>query len=99
MHYNPKYFAKPYEFIPERWDKDAPVELNSHKFAFLTFSQGPRDCLGKTLAMHEAVVVLASLLKNFTFHLDPAYVLKIESGLTNRPLGGLSLEVRRRYRS
>ena len=42
MHYNPRYWAEPEEFRPERflapdWPRDA----------FMPFSAGPRACIGK----------------------------------------------------
>jgi cytochrome P450 len=46
-HYNPNFFKDPFEFRPERWEK----ECNGlHPFAFIGFSAGIRTCIGKQLA-------------------------------------------------
>jgi cytochrome P450 len=41
-------FARPTEFIPERWMPDAPAEFrNDKREALQPFMVGPRGCLGK----------------------------------------------------
>jgi cytochrome P450 len=48
-------FARPEEFIPERWLADTPIEFrNDKREAFQPFMVGPRGCLGK-----EYVCILA----------------------------------------
>lgn len=45
MHYDPKYFTQPHDFIPERWLGDA--RFNSDRLdAVKPFSIGPRNCIG-----------------------------------------------------
>jgi cytochrome P450 len=57
------------KFRPERF---SDVESRSrHAFAYLPFSQGPRNCIGQNLAIMEAKVVLAQLLRLFTLSLEP----------------------------
>lgn len=43
---NPKNFARPTEFIPERWLGD-PEFASDDRFAMQPFSYGPRNCIGK----------------------------------------------------
>lgn len=48
------------EFCPERFFEDPNV---SHKF--LSFSRGPRDCLGKYFAMLEAKIAVSAIVTQY----------------------------------
>ncbi|KAK3063569.1 hypothetical protein LTS18_014472 [Coniosporium uncinatum] len=67
-------FARPDEFIPERWLPEAPAEFANDKQGLLQpFMVGPRSCLGKNLAYAEMRLLLAKMLWHFDFELaDPA---------------------------
>uniref|UniRef100_A0A383W692 Cytochrome P450 n=1 Tax=Tetradesmus obliquus TaxID=3088 RepID=A0A383W692_TETOB len=72
---------RPEEFIPERW-LDVPVESyvydsTSHTsggkrgITFMPFSEGPRNCVGQSLAKMEVLSLLAKLCANFEIALAP----------------------------
>ena len=42
----------------------------------MPFSEGPRNCVGQSLAKIEVLAVLATLLGNFRVELDPAVRLQ-----------------------
>ncbi|KAI0158060.1 cytochrome P450 [Xylariaceae sp. FL1272] len=68
-YYSPSHFARPTEFIPERWGAAPPAEFaNDRLDAVMAFSAGPRDCIGKNLAYHEARILLAKFL--FTYDVE-----------------------------
>ncbi len=46
MHWLPAHWPQPGEFLPERW-LDEAAEKQRHRFAYLPFSGGPRQCIGK----------------------------------------------------
>lgn len=54
-------------FQPERFEK--PPKPG----AFLPFSYGPRDCIGKHFAELESVIALAMLVKSYDFTVDPNF--------------------------
>ncbi|KAF2136067.1 uncharacterized protein K452DRAFT_238191 [Aplosporella prunicola CBS 121167] len=61
-------FASPDSFIPERWINPTKGGLALHPHepsAFMLFSYGPRNCLGKFLAWAEIRLVLSHLVWNF----------------------------------
>ncbi|KAF9256570.1 cytochrome P450 [Marasmius fiardii PR-910] len=77
------------EFIPERWMEgiggleDAEVipasakEIQGYRH-LLTFSDGPRTCLGKNFALSEFKAVLSVLVKNYRFEFPGGPETKIE---------------------
>ncbi|KAM3077399.1 hypothetical protein ACMFMG_006746 [Clarireedia jacksonii] len=67
-----RYFVQGDEFIPERWTSERP-ELLKDKRAFIPFGYGVHSCVGKTLALHELRLVLASIARNFDLHLGPSH--------------------------
>jgi len=85
-------FAKPHDFIPERWILDPANGVSEESVkqahqAFQSFSLGPRHCIGKHLAMKEVSFILATLL--WLFEVD-----KIEgSGLLHKHLPGVNGKV------
>jgi len=80
LHRHPRYWGDdPLTFRPERWliakkyggkkkEEGAP---STHKFAYLPFSRGPRNCVGQRFAAMEAKVIIANLAKHFRFELSP----------------------------
>ncbi|KAJ6785609.1 hypothetical protein PWT90_00481 [Aphanocladium album] len=94
------------EFNPERWldHRDDGVTLNntggaSSNYAMSTFLHGPRSCIGAAFAKGEFACLLAAWVGRFEFELvdkslmDPEK-LKIKSGVTIKPEGGLHVIAR-----
>ncbi|KIW30806.1 uncharacterized protein PV07_02506 [Cladophialophora immunda] len=68
-----RFFDNPKEFRPERWldelgDK-GPSGLQADEI-LKPFSLGPRNCIGKQVALTEARLVIAKLLWHFDMELD-----------------------------
>lgn len=88
------------EFVPERWDNLQGEAANP--YAFETFLNGPRVCIGKHFAMMEFKVLLMEVVSKFRFGLSPeleALGGKLpplqNPGLTLWPKGGLKVAVER----
>ncbi|OLN83352.1 Isotrichodermin C-15 hydroxylase 10 [Colletotrichum chlorophyti] len=64
IYHNEKYFSQSESFIPERWLGDPRFE-NDDRGALQPFSFGPRNCIGRNLAMSEMRVILARVIWNF----------------------------------
>lgn len=63
-------FARPLEFCPERYLENCPLDFAADKpKALRPFSVGPRDCIGKSLALAEMRIILARILFNFDLEL------------------------------
>lgn len=62
-------FHKPNEFRPERWLGEDSAYQNDCLTSIEPFSTGPRNCIGKNLALHEMRLILATTLYHFDLHL------------------------------
>jgi tryprostatin B 6-hydroxylase len=65
----PKAFARPNDYIPERWTTEPDLVIN--KNAFFPFSMGKFGCIGKQLALAELRVVIAKMVMEFDVELAP----------------------------
>ncbi|WP_420491356.1 cytochrome P450 [Neobacillus drentensis] len=69
------------EFKPERFAD--PKSIPHH--AYKPFGNGQRACIGQQFAMHEAVLVIGMILKQFKLIDHTDYQLKIKETLTIKP--------------
>lgn len=84
LHTDPKVWQNPWEFMPERMDKDNIKNIPKH--AWKPFGNGKRSCIGRAFAMQEAKLALAIILQRFELSLvDPNYEVSIKEMLTIRP--------------
>ncbi len=64
------HFFDPNTFFPERWLKsECPAHANHKPESIMAFGGGPRYCPGKNLAVHEMVMALSMICKNFDLEL------------------------------
>ncbi|RAL15138.1 cytochrome P450 [Aspergillus homomorphus CBS 101889] len=64
---NPNYWKDPSAFLPERWLVGPDHPLYPPKGGWRAFEQGPRDCIGQTLALLDIKVTLLLVLREFDF--------------------------------
>ena len=63
VHYNPEYYPEPEKFDPSRFlDID-----NAKKLPYLSFGDGPRNCIGMRFAYVEIKLCLANVIRDFCF--------------------------------
>jgi cytochrome P450 len=91
MHRDPRFFARPEWFEPERWTDE--FERSLPRFAYFPFGGGPRYCIGQAFASAEAMLILAAICQRFTFSADPSFRLELWPSITLRPKNGLRLVV------
>lgn len=63
IHSNPKYYETPDTFNPDHFSKEAKAKRSP--YAYVAFGQGPRNCIGMRLALLEAKLALASVVKEY----------------------------------
>lgn len=78
------------EFNPLRFENGIP-KAAKHPNAFMSFSVGPRVCVGQNFAMVEAKIVMAIILGRFSFSLSPDYKHAPIDDLTLKPQYGVPI--------
>lgn len=71
VHMNPEHWPEPERFDPERFTPEETAKRP--RLAHIPFGIGPRSCEGANLAVVEAQLVLAVLLKRFRFRPVPGH--------------------------
>jgi cytochrome P450 len=94
VHRDPRWFAEPETFLPERWLDGLAERLP--RFAYFPFGGGARVCVGNHFAMLEAVLVLATLVQHLELRAEPDFRVELSPSVTLRPRGGVRLNVERR---
>lgn len=94
-HFDEEIWTDPDVFDPERWSPER-AEHQRHPLAFIPFGGGPRVCLGQHFALLEMEIVLAMMLREYTWTLVPDQDLEFMYIPFPRPKNGLRVTFRRR---
>ena len=76
MHYDPKHWQEPLQFIPERFDpeseyfKSPSTGKARDPFSFVPFSTGLRSCPGQTMARLVQKIALPYFIGNLDYEID-----------------------------
>ena len=91
IHHNPQYWPNPDKFDPERFNPNN--EQSYPTFAYLPFGEGPRNCVGKRLALLVAKMTLITILKDLQFKgsADTEVPLDLSVGILTSPRNGIKL--------
>lgn len=93
LHRHRALWADPDRFDPNRFLHDRD---KIDRFAYLPFGVGPRTCIGAALALQEASIMVATVMRHFNLELAPGHAVWPMHRVTVRPHGGLPMVVRRR---
>ncbi|XP_007521412.1 cytochrome P450 4A11-like [Erinaceus europaeus] len=91
LHHDPKLWPNPEVYDPFRF---APGS-SQHNYAFLPFSAGSRNCIGKQFAMKEIKVAVALILLRFELSPDPSRVPILGANITLMSKNGIHLHLRK----
>ncbi|KAG8740476.1 hypothetical protein FRC11_000255 [Ceratobasidium sp. 423] len=65
LHYNPNYWENPEEFNPERF-----MDPHWNRDAFISFSVGPRACIGRRFSETALTAELSTLISKYRVSVD-----------------------------
>ncbi|XP_047645547.1 LOW QUALITY PROTEIN: cytochrome P450 4A25-like [Phacochoerus africanus] len=91
LHHNPQVWPNPEEFDPSRF---APGSAR-HSHAFMPFSGGSRNCIGKQFAMNEMKVAVALTLLHFELAPDPSRIPVPIQRVVLKSNNGIHLKLRK----
>lgn len=90
-----KYFTGAEAFLPSRFLPGATVPPG----AYIPFGEGPRMCIGKSLADMEGITITALLAREFTLEAAEPAPLRVRPMITLRPESGFVVRFRGRLPS
>lgn len=93
LHRDPVWGPEPEKFDPDRFLPDAVRARD--KDAYRPFGTGPRACIGRQFALHEAILALAAIVQRYEVQPLPDYVLDVREAITLKPQG-LKVRLNRR---
>lgn len=90
-HRDPKIWAEPDKFMPERFLNSATVP-----FTYLPFGSGIRRCIGAAFAHHEIKIILAQIFLHAELGLKENYKPKMKMrGVVAAPSGGVPVVIKK----
>ncbi len=87
VHRDTRWYDKPEEFRPERWEGDFAKRIP--RFAYFPFGGGPRQCIGNSFALMEATLILATIAQRYRLRLVPYHPVVPLASITLRPRYGV----------
>lgn len=95
MQRDPRWFAEPERFDPDRWATHDPH--HEPRYTYYPFGGGPRLCIGDGFAWTEVTLVLATLAQRWQPRLVPGHPVELWPLLNLRPRHGMRMTLHARH--
>jgi len=95
-HRHPAFWPEPEKFDPQRFTPENVAERA--RYAYAPFGGGPRQCIGNSFAMTEAMLLLATIAQHYELHSFPGHQVELDPLITLRPKGGMPMYLHPRSR-
>lgn len=92
IHRHKDFWDNPHGFDPDRFDDPKSIQ----KDTYLPFGMGPRICIGAAFAIQEAILIIASILKDYKIELQEEFVPDVVGRLTVRSANGMMVRLTKR---
>jgi cytochrome P450 len=83
LHRHPDFWDEPQAFFPDRFA--ASYRGKRHKFAYIPFGAGPRQCIGNTFGLLEASLILACVAQRYELRLAEGSEVQPQALFVLRP--------------
>ncbi|XP_046751464.1 probable cytochrome P450 6a13 [Diprion similis] len=97
IHWDPEIYPSPEKFDPERFTEENIAKR--HRYAYLPFGEGPRNCIGMRFGLLQTKIGLITLLSKYRLKPGPdtKSPLVMDTGnFLQMPLGGMKLRIEER---
>jgi cytochrome P450 len=94
LHRHRSQWDNPEHFDPTRFARE--LSDKRPRYSYLPFGGGPRVCIGATLAMTEATIILAVLAQRFRVRLKEGQKVTLQARITLKPRHGITAILERR---
>jgi cytochrome P450 len=91
LHRHLEFWDQPDIFDPSRFLPEASA--HRHRFAYIPFGGGPRQCIGNNLALLEAQLIISMVVRRFTLHLIDDHPIKPSAHFVLRPDRNILMEL------
>ena len=91
IHRQERLYPDPERFDPDRFTPAAVAER--HRFAYLPFAAGHRNCIGAAQAMIELKLIVARIAQRYVLTLDPTQKVETSPGTTMFPRYGMRMKI------
>jgi cytochrome P450 len=92
IHRHPDLWENPLDFDPDRFSPERSE--GRPRYAYFPFGGGPRQCIGRDMALVEAHLILATIASRYRLRLASENIaVEPEALATLRPRGGLPMRV------
>jgi len=92
---DPRFWDKPSEFLPERWETQSVKEAGQSNIYF-PFGGGVRRCIGESFAWAEGILLLATMARKWKISLVPGQRIAVNPQITLRPKYGMKMKIETR---